>query len=345
MGHAPHPNVVFVCEGSKDSGFGHVSRCLALAEAFVDLGYSASFQGSYEDGADRLLQDAEMPFATTPGETKQNRFRAAREILGKTRPFAIVADDYEMSRDDLAGFNAIAPTLFFDDLNSLPDYPCAAVLNPSTGVDTSQYASTGSALILGAEYLPVRKSLRHARVTKAPLEGPPERVLIAIGGADKWNLTLRSAQALLHVAPALSVHVVVGTSYRDSAQLSGVLARFEGECRLIGQVPSLADELLWADVAVCGGGMTKYEAAYIGVPPIVVSKTLEEARETVRFAADGFGFDLGYGPDLSDASLAASLEKVLAEPEALKAVSGRCFAAFPDDPTVDAVQAFLRAIS
>src|SRR5690606_18511998 len=110
------------------------------------------------------------------------------------------------------------------------------------------------------------------------------RILVAIGGSDRWGLTARVVNALYHVAPASTVHAVVGNSFDEKAIVANAMARFESECRLLDQLPALTDELVWADVVVSGGGMTKYEAAYLGVPPIVVSKTPEEAVETQRFA-------------------------------------------------------------
>jgi len=183
-------------------------------------------------------------------------------------------------------------------------------------------------------------------------------VLVAIGGVDRHNLSRRVLDALCAIAAesmgdgtsptghaSFDVRVVVGMNHPGLSALETSLQAFGPDSSLVVQAPSLATHLDWADCCISGGGMIKYEAAYLGVPPIVVSKSLEEAGESVLFARGGFGIDLGYGPDLSDDALHTGIRDAISQPSVLDRIRQRGLEVFPMDSTLRAAQGFLDVMS
>jgi spore coat polysaccharide biosynthesis predicted glycosyltransferase SpsG len=104
--------------------------------------------------------------------------------------------------------------------------------------------------------------------------------------------------------------------------------------------------LSWADACICGGGLTKYEAAYLGVPAAVLAQNADQGSETKEFV------DLGLGWDLTSSvsrfccnELTRPLEAFLSGNSLREAISKTALAAFPEDPTRTAAEALLELVA
>ena len=181
------------------------------------------------------------------------------------------------------------------------------------------------------------------RMTKRRI-GEVRRVLVAMGGVDTVNSTCQVANVFLRIAGDLSVHVIVGRDYAHQKDLSLLVRRFS-EASVATQRLDLADEFAWADLCVSGGGLTKYESAYMGVPTAVLSQNIEQAEETVQFAGKGLAVDLGMTGESSDAILSMRLSELMADRDLRETLSQTGLACFPEDPTKRAAEAFAGIIN
>ena len=334
--------ILFRCDGTTKTGLGHVSRSLALAEAMGECGFTYRFLGEFETGAANLLSDAGVAFGESIGETGgkgdlDNTIRA----VGDQRAEAVVVDSYHVDDDYIASLNRNgAPVFLIDDFGRLERYECSLLLNFTVNAARLDYPRGNQVYLLGPEYLLVRKTLRSMRRRMRPRTGDVRRALVVIGGVDPLNLSSRLVRLLLEVAPPLSVHVVAGPSHRHTKELSLLIDKFQGESRILDQLPCLAEELAWADICVCGGGLTKYEAAYLGVPTAVLSQNPDQARETVHFAGKGLALDMGFWKDNNDQTLAARLSHLIVNESLRKSLHQTGLSCFPEDPTRRAAEAF-----
>lgn len=285
--------VVFRCDGTREVGLGHLSRCVALAEAMEERGCTTSFIGEYDDVARAMLGDR----------------RRSRVPLGSVNAIStkeadmIVVDGYSFDADAILVLGPELPParrVLIDDFASHAAYPPATILNFTVDAEKKTYGGAPYKLLLGPSYFLARRRLRLLRRTRAdrPYGG---RILIAIGGHDRRGVTLRCARALLRCDPQLSIHAVLRPDHPDAAELETVLSRGR-ECGVLSNLPDLSTAFAWADACMSGGGLTKYEAAFLRVPVAVVSQTHEEAMETESFARRGLATDIGLH-DVTDESL------------------------------------------
>ncbi len=332
--------VLFRCDGSARTGLGHVSRCLALAEALAECGFPCRFLGRFEAGAEELLARAGMAFVQA-GQLAGSGNDAAHTLqaIGDCRARLAVLDSYDVDDSYVAALHRGVPVLVIDDFGRLRRYPCSAVLNFTVNGPNLPYPRGKQLYLLGPGYLLVRRRLRLARDRAAPRSGNVRRLLVAAGGSDPVDLSRLVVRALLETAPRLSVHAVVGRSYRHPEELSGLVERFDCESQVISQRADLAEEFEWADACVCGGGLTKYEAAYLGIPTAVLSQNADQAHETLHFAEKGLAFDLGLGERQTVAGLARRLDGWLADDRRRECLSQTGLALFPEDPTLRAAEA------
>jgi UDP-2,4-diacetamido-2,4,6-trideoxy-beta-L-altropyranose hydrolase len=305
--------ILFRCDGTPETGLGHVSRCVALAEALGECGFVCRFFGRFGVGAADMLNGADMGFYFSTGETSgEEDLECILQTIRKESAKGVVIDSYFVNERYVAMIDREGVSvLVIDDFNRLQRYECAALLNFTVAATDLKYPAGNQIYLLGPEYLLVRQRIRLQRRMAKPQIGDVRRVLVAMGGVDSLNSTCQVVNVFLRSGQHLSVHVVVGRDYAYHKDLALLVQHFS-EGSVATQLLDLADEFAWADLCVCGGGLTKYESAYMGVPTAVLSQNLEQAQETIQFVGKGLAIDLGMKGKSSDASLWTRLSELRA---------------------------------
>jgi spore coat polysaccharide biosynthesis predicted glycosyltransferase SpsG len=205
---------------------------------------------------------------------------------------ALLVDDYRIAGtwlDNIA--RAKFPIILFDDFAPLPSYrACSGVVNFTIGSVHLAYPGLSEDRVLrGPGYFPARRDLAKLRETRAGRvdTDPIRNVLVTIGGNDSLRLTWPVLESLSRVAPHAGVRALTTRAVAESRD-----ARWYHD-RLVVTTPFMAPYYDWADVCVSGGGLTKYESAYLGIPVAILSQTEEQQAETNIFAAEGLGYDVG----------------------------------------------------
>ncbi len=286
--------IVFRCDANEATGLGHLSRSLALAEALRRAGGEALFLGHWRGPAFVLLDSAGFAHRSAefvPG-TVDDAAELARCVIAEGADGACV-DSYAIDASWLADVTAqrVAAVLI-DDFGQLSDYSdCAGVLNFTVKTERLDYPGLAPDLrALGPDYFPARENLLRLRVgTRARSATSPSRILIALGGGDRLGLTLPLYRSLQRLKPGVQVR----------ALLPDGPTRAVAEGLNVGDFPAavgdLAAHYAWAEACVAGGGLVKYECAYLGLPMAIFSQSPEQQVETERFIAAGFGYDLAPG--------------------------------------------------
>ncbi len=283
--------LIFRCDATSGTGLGHLSRSLALAEAFRAQGGGAVFCGHWNDQAYALLAAAGFAHQVAAAPTGSPADAAALAALVQTEQAAgVVADSYALNSKWLAPLaeQAVAVALI-DDFARLHNYAdCAGVLNFTVGAAKLDYPGLDPARsALGPGYFPVRKNLRRLR-EQGPLrpDTPPRRMLVALGGGDRHGLTLPIYRALYRLQPDLEVRALLPDGPVSAQSLRLPAADFPPPAG------DLAEHYAWADACVTGGGLVKYECAYLGLPMAIFSQTIEQQAETDQFCLVAPGWDL-----------------------------------------------------
>ncbi|MEO0589173.1 MAG: hypothetical protein AAFZ11_01290 [Pseudomonadota bacterium] len=334
---------LFRCDATAQVGFGHLSRCLALAEALRLEGVAALFAGQFDDNAQAKIGEAGFDCAalSDPVNTREARDEVGPILSDGAYDF-VVLDSYQADETYLAGLAAMEPALVaIDDFRLLAEYPCDAVLNFTWEAPELGYLD-GPALLLGPNYLLVRRTLVERRAASAARERPEalRNLLVLIGGADPKGLTRRLVQILSEAHTDLCLRVIA----EDTDPMKALVSQFADGSAALPRQPDISDHLAWADAAVTGGGLIKYESAYMGVPVAAIAQNEGQDGETQVFARAGLVYDLGLADAVSDTDLAASLDQFLGKAALRQTMAARMREAFVPDPSANAAQTLLEAI-
>lgn len=137
------------------------------------------------------------------------------------------------------------------------------------------------------------------------LEAEPLAVAVSMGGADAANHTLRILEAIREVDAPLLIWALLGEGYSHSYQalVDCVSRDMRHEIILAKTRDSMWRILSACSVAILAGGITTFEAAYAGIPAIVL---LDRPHD--RFLIEGLtgaGAAIEAGAPVDDASLNA----------------------------------------
>jgi len=319
-------SVVFRCDATAATGLGHLSRCIALAEAVTELGATTRFVGAFEAPGKKLLASASFSTSDMPA----------------TKDDLLVIDGYGFDAAFVARAAETSSVVLIDDFAALSAYPAnITLLNFTIAASTLPYPAPPKKL-LGPGFFLARRSLREVKKKARTLSPRSATVLVSIGGVDRHGLSRLVVETLLAIEPAVRVLVAAG---QPSAALDEAKTLLGARGEVTIGAPSLAPLFAQADAVISGGGLTKYEAAYLGIPTAVISQTEEQADETRAFVGAGLAIDLGLGTSASVASLRADIKRTLFDAELRARLRASCAKTFADDPTLAAARALLEARS
>jgi spore coat polysaccharide biosynthesis predicted glycosyltransferase SpsG len=105
------PAIAFRCDGGRDVGAGHVARCLPLAGAFAERGWTPTFVGSYDGLAAWLLERSGLAVAPPAGGPAGVGGRWA----------AAVVDSYSIPVAEICALAAALPVATLGEANRCPE--------------------------------------------------------------------------------------------------------------------------------------------------------------------------------------------------------------------------------
>lgn len=327
--------VLIRCDASAAIGFGHLMRCLALAQRLKASGDQVTFLIRKEPPAARILRQAGLPAVWLP------RGCALNTVLGRLKPMIessraagqspwVVVDSYEATqRQCRAALASGARVLVMNDAGNAPAH-AHAIVNPNLDAARAWYPNAnGARLLLGARYALLRREFHTvaarsaARGTPSPAgRGPArspaaavKRILVTMGGSDAGNRTALVLRGLGLLDErrrrALEIHVVLGFGNQHSAAIRRLARQLGLRCRVHEGVDRMAPMLARADVAITAAGGTVFEAARCGVPLAMVTLAKNQQRNAAAFARRGLGLRLGNAETLTPRAVVNGIARLL----------------------------------
>jgi len=205
--------ILFRADAGPGIGSGHVMRSLALAQRAMDKGSKAALltihpdapavEGWRNEGAEIIAATAERGSISDAQETAA--------IARRLECNWVVADGYAFTREWQANIKAAGPGLaVIDDIGG-DGFAADMVVNQNPGANAGLYPGCEGRLLLGAEYVMLRRDIRH--IEREPHK-PPPHILVTFGGYDPDNLALKAIEGLGGLDASFSVTIVCAADSR-----------------------------------------------------------------------------------------------------------------------------------
>ncbi len=308
-------------DASPAIGFGHASRCLALAAALRRNGCRVVFLS-------RSGRDFLTPRATDLGCDAFDIGEAghaseaddARESLdclqtAAVRPEWIIVDAYGLGATWHEAVRATGRRLLCIDDLANRCLACDVLVDQNLVADThGRYAgllSSDCRTLLGPRYALLSEDYAALRASGTTPGLGPRRIVVSFGGADKVEATLATVLAIMRMNEANVIADVVISSRHPQQPIIASLTARDSRIRLINTVPTLAPVLAGATLAVGGAGVSSWERLCLGVPSIAIPIAENQLPIAKALAAENLAYVLDPASPLWTTDLEAALHSLL----------------------------------
>ena len=320
--------IVFRADADTRMGTGHLMRCLALAQAWQDVGGHVTFLTASDSLIlkDRLQSEdmAVTSLSACPGSVDDARQTTA--LAKKIHASWIVLDGYQFG----SAYQKILKDsgrslLFIDDFSHAGHYYADIVLNQGISAVPTLYPhkEAYTMLLLGPCYALLRREFLSYRGGKRENPDVARKILVTLGGGDPDNVTNKVVRAIQQLEEDLEVLVVVGSHNPHFEELKGMIEQSTASIRLLQNVTDMPYLMAWADMAVSAGGSTCLEMAYMGLPNIILVLAENQWANSESLGAAGISINLGWHNEIDEPGLTKALSMLISNPMLRKEMSAK----------------------
>jgi UDP-2,4-diacetamido-2,4,6-trideoxy-beta-L-altropyranose hydrolase len=255
--------VFILTEGGLHIGFGHVTRCLAIYDAFREKKIDPLLAVNGDETVAHLMNG-------TIGNICTNWVYEPEALLDYMRNADIaVVDSYLADQEFYRRISETVRTpVYFDDTMRI-NYPRGVVINGNICAEELNYPQRKDiTYLLGSQYIPMRKEFWD--VPEKKVRRSIKTVMITFGGNDIRNLTPWILKTLNREFPEYIKRVVIGDGFRNKACIEGLIDK-KTELVMCPDAKEMKEVMLESDIAISAGGQTLYELARVGVPAIAIA--------------------------------------------------------------------------
>ena len=290
---------VFFTEASQQVGYGHLFEVLSIAgslpkqevcfvlmdsaPAAADIirrkGYSQIEQVKKE-GIDRL---SSLESSCIVMDTRSNSLWLQKKLRQMAKHLVVI--------DELGNKQLFCDTLINFSL-------CDSWIK-SYSFDEQPHSLTGP------QYYPLRREFAQAGNRQDYCAS--KKVLVSLGGADRTRTTLKIAEIFSGVE-GFEFAYIIGPGFNFGRK--EVLLKTQGKSnhKVIENPANFSEILLQQALLISSGGNTLFEAAYCGVPAVVLWEDTHESAQGQAFERRGTALVFGCGEKINEFSLRAKKE-------------------------------------
>jgi len=301
-------------DGSRETGFGHITRQLTLARTLKDrFGWLPTFLTATQDSLRSLFRAAdEFPVIALAADAHDGEAEAE---AAKTHQLGLLLCDLQrpLSREYVL---------------KVREGGCKVWLYGNSGpgtlaADNNVFAFPQVARHLLEDYeaipaLPERDYAIMDEVFGTLRQWPPpsrkgseQRLFVSMGGADNAFLTGLVTEALAHVGTPLHADIVTGPGFAHGRELADLLERLKCSWRVHHAPEHFAYLAAASDLAITQMGNTVAELNCIGTPALLLNSTEFHHKVAELYCAEGAARNLGLSTALPPEALAREINELL----------------------------------
>lgn len=272
---------------------GHIMRCIAIAQAAIELGHMAIFIIADDDSKELLERySMESICLNTIWNQMDNEIEYVYEVIDRERPDYILVDSYYVTEAYLENLKKKCKVAYIDDLGEMI-YPCDTLISYAGYYDKFNYDkrySNETDLLLGMKYVPLRKEYENIDKLKCKYLDLEINILIMSGGTDNYHIIdgfLEEWQKKINNTLNVNIVAICGKYNIDYDIMTKKYAHMSN-IKLIKTAESLKEYMLAADIAISASGTTLFELCACGTPTICYTLADNQISNATWFSANGY---------------------------------------------------------
>ena len=229
--------------------------------------------------------------------------------------FCVVVDGYQFDAKFQRSIkDAGLKVLFVDDYGHADQYSADFVLNQNVYAHESAYKNREpyTQLLLGTRFAMLRREFASWRNWRRSFSDSTRHVLVSIGGSDPANVTSQVLQAMVYCCGKdVEVGVIIGDSNPHAAEIRKAADAASFPVQTILGTSDMPRWLMWADVMISSSGSTCWESCFFGLPSILIDVAENQRLVAERLQELGAAIHLGSLSDVTEETMALSLDALL----------------------------------
>ena len=300
-------------------GAGHIMRCIALTQAWKDLGGEVTFISHCENGAlkERIQSEGFRLVVldhVCPDSSDLKKTLAILKSESADQKHWLVLDGYHFTPEYQKSIrDAGICVMVIDDTNHLPYYHADILLNQNVYASELKYhCDKDTTLLMGTRYVLLRREFLKYRDFKRQIPDRAKNILVTLGGADPDNVTLKVIEALrLLDEPDISVRIIVGPANPHQTNLRKAIVPAHFKTELLINPSNMPELMAWADLAISAGGGTCWELAFMGVPIMALILVDNQKAVAEGISREGFAANLGWYKTLDEKTISGEMNTLI----------------------------------
>ena len=285
--------ITIITEGGELFGFGHITRCLSIANRFLNYDFSVKFLIDGDDTLLSILKDIKYEIFNWSTQEQQ----LFEELKSST---IILIDSIEIKDELILKIQSLgALIIYIDDERRRNILDSGVVIDWTVLSEKKDYffpQKEGVKYLLGSKYASLRKDFNN--VEKNQIKEKIECIMVTFGGADVRNLTPKILELLTEKFPNIEKNIVVGAGFKNIAEIE----KFKDlKTNLIfnADTSQMIGLMQNNDIAIASGGQTLYELALVGTPTIAILLVENAKDDTLGWGEVGSVKNIGWYNDMS----------------------------------------------
>ncbi len=303
-------NILIRCDGSHTIGFGHVVRCVALAdELCAQHDCRVTFLMRHGPEGIEYVR-AQGHAVLTPKNARQRRERTWPQSLAESLGADLMVWDCrdDFPRSAIGGLRERGMLVaVIDDISDRCLSSDLVFFPPVPQLNRINWSEFSGQRFVGWEWVLLRGDLQEMK-KNPPSHHTCPRVLVTMGGSDPHGFTLKALRACSLVTQNIEVIVVLGPGFSGHQKLERIVDPAIGNVQIFSNIKNLPQLIHESDLVVGAFGNTAYEAAALERFGIYLCATADHAESASEYMQAGFGVSLGLGAEITDAQLAAAID-------------------------------------
>lgn len=302
--------VSIVTEGFQNTGYGHITRCLSLSQAFSKRNIGTTIYINGDENSSKALSLYLYNYKIIDWLTHPSKL--IKEI---NHSDILIIDSYLAGKEYYNNFSKVCNLCLFIDDNLRLDYPEGIILNGTINAEFFPYKNgSPHTYLLGTKYIPLRDDFWNVPARK--INPKVQSILITFGGQDQKGLTLPVLNILNEAYPDIQKNVMIGSGFANQKTLE----KLESEKVKIEVSPyphEICDLMMSSDIAISAAGQTLYELAATGTPTIAISVVENQKNNIYEWKKRGFLLDTIFQTDVN------YLKKIIDKVELMQSITVR----------------------
>ncbi|KJJ84409.1 pseudaminic acid biosynthesis-associated protein PseG [Candidatus Omnitrophus magneticus] len=304
--------VFILTEGGKSIGFGHITRCFSLWQAFMERGIRPFFLVNMDDSMESSARAMNCEIFDWLNKKEEILFQNLESDS------IVIIDSYLAGKFFYEKIAARAGVPVYIDDNVRLNYPSGIIVNGSICAENFQYArADNQEYLLGVKYIPLRKAFRESAVKKINEE--IKTIMVTFGGTDLRGMTQNILKFLCENFPRVQKKIILAGAFKDKEKIQAVGGDKATQFIIAPSDTIMRETMLESDLAITAAGQTLYELARVGVPSISVIVADNQMNNVNGWIKEGFIENAGVwdAPDLLS-NIARGIQKLSSQEERKK---------------------------